>query len=652
MANIIKNKYGDPIIGEFAPNDLVVNIVDGNLFFRSNTQLFQVEARISGSVIGAAPLLATNEGSDNQLITFVDNNEVQNESNLLFDGINFSVGDPYNPPNPVCHISCSGNISASGDIYADEGRFERNVWIGGPQNIGDDSSPRLRLSNPNTGDINIDWEGGQLLFRYDTSTKISFDSAGSITSSAHLSASGDVIGRAITASEGFHALSNTQFEFEIQGGNSANFIHKTANQNIFFLTTTGTGTLNFGTNNNNSEVVIGTGGHITASANISASGDVIAHDVIAKSSTSVIQAIDTTQNYIVELMGGGGPRVNFGDTDGTNDQFMILGAFSNINQIDTQGRDFHLYGTNTTTGFYFDESAGKFGIGTITPDEALEVVGSVYINAENHGFIIDAGDSQRIGLMKYSGHEAYLARTVIQDFGIVRVGGDDINDGGTINFDIYVSGSGNVGIGTTNTKEKLTVAGNISGSTFISGPTNTDEGGQLTMLAPENGTHRWMIDNYQNRCRIFRENSGGGGGSEVLSVTNNDRLGISDSSPSTKLDVNGTVTCTGFNNTSDIKLKTDINNIEAPLKTIQKLKGITFNWKNDIIGTDKSLQGTKHGFIAQEVEKILPSLVFEGKNKSINYIELIPILVESIKEQQQQINELKNKINYDSSSIR
>ena len=200
--------------------------------------------------------------------------------------------------------------------------------------------------------------------------------------------------------------------------------------------------------------------------------------------------------------------------------------------------------------------------------------------------------------------------------------------------------------------KKLIVDGDISGSIFISGPTTTDEGGQLTMLHPIGGTHDWMIDNYQNRCRIFREDAGGGGGSEVLSVTNNDRLGISDSSPSTKLDVNGTVTCTGFNNTSDIKLKTDINNIETPLETIQKLKGITFNWKNDIIETDKSLQGIKHGFIAQEVEKVLPSLVFEDKNKSINYIELIPILVESIKDQQKQINELKSRINYGNNSIR
>ena len=83
---------------------------------------------------------------------------------------------------------------------------------------------------------------------------------------------------------------------------------------------------------------------------------------------------DGTNNYIIELeAASGGPRINFGDHDSNNDAFMVLGAFSSINQIDTQARDFHLYGTNTTTGFYFDESAGKFGIGTTSPQSALHL---------------------------------------------------------------------------------------------------------------------------------------------------------------------------------------------------------------------------------------------------------------------------------------
>ena len=85
--------------------------------------------------------------------------------------------------------------------------------------------------------------------------------------------------------------------------------------------------------------------------------------------------------YTVELDGNhdSGPRINMGtspfNTSVPNDSdlFMSFGAYGSINNLDTKNRDFHLYGTNTTTGFYFDESTGKFGIGITAPTALLHL---------------------------------------------------------------------------------------------------------------------------------------------------------------------------------------------------------------------------------------------------------------------------------------
>jgi len=96
-----------------------------------------------------------------------------------------------------------------------------------------------------------------------------------------------------------------------------------------------------------------------------------------------------------------------------------------------------------------------------------------------------------------------------------------------------------------------------------------------------------------------------------------------------------------FEATSDINLKTNIKRIVSPLEMISNLNGYTFNWKES--GKESA------GIIAQEVEKVLPSAVSEneGGSKSVNYNELIGVLIEAVKEQQVQIDSLKSMIGKD-----
>ena len=195
--------------------------------------------------------------------------------------------------------------------------------------------------------------------------------------------------------------------------------------------------------------------------------------------------------------------------------------------------------------------------------------------------------------------------------------------------------SGSVGIGTTTPNALLEIANPSTEITTLIVGRNS---GNPSIKASSEG-HLIMDGNGEFAALNYYENQ------DVILAYGGGKVGINKTNPSTKLDVNGTITATGTNFSSDINLKTNINNIETPLETISKLKGITFDWKDPIIKTDKTLQGTKHGLIAQEVEKILPNLVHTNKTKSVSYIEIIPILIEAIKEQQNQINDLKNKIN-------
>ena len=90
---------------------------------------------------------------------------------------------------------------------------------------------------------------------------------------------------------------------------------------------------------------------------------------------------------------------------------------------------------------------------------------------------------------------------------------------------------------------------------------------------------------------------------------------------------------------SDEQLKENISTIENPIDKVNALRGVDFNWKDS---------GKKQiGVIAQEVENILPELVEEMLDgyKGVHYGNIVGLLIEAIKEQQKQIDELKEKIN-------
>ena len=95
---------------------------------------------------------------------------------------------------------------------------------------------------------------------------------------------------------------------------------------------------------------------------------------------------------------------------------------------------------------------------------------------------------------------------------------------------------------------------------------------------------------------------------------------------------------------SDYRLKTNLKKIETPLDKIKEINGYTFDWiENSEI---HSYKGKDVGVIAQEVEEILPEVVTTRDNgyKGVKYEKLVPLLIECIKSQNKNIDNLENEV--------
>ena len=141
------------------------------------------------------------------------------------------------------------------------------------------------------------------------------------------------------------------------------------------------------------------------------------------------------------------------------------------------------------------------------------------------------------------------------------------------------------------------------------------------------------------------------------------RVGINKRLPDTALHVNGTISGSLFGpilsstisgslinssgdvvafQSSDKKLKDNVSVILKPIEKVKQISGYEFDWNNK----QDIYQGHDFGVIAQEVEKVMPELVRTNSNgfKGVKYEKIVPLLIESIKEQQKQIDELKKKL--------
>ena len=286
--------------------------------------------------------------------------------------------------------------------------------------------------------------------------------------------------------------------------------------------------------------------------------------------------------------------------------------------------------TGTTPKFFWDASAESLGIGTDSPSDLLNLSSSdprIRLTNTGSGYC----------LVRTGGSDASLILDA--DAGNTGAGSDIIMriDGSE---KMRIDASGNVGIGTSSPSsfygDSYLVVGDGTGT-----PTSTIYGSSTgtSYLLFADGTSG--SDAYRGAVEYNHAGDHLGffsSGSEKARIDSSGNLLVGTTSGSDKVTVNGTVSATNFNTTSDATLKTNVETLTGSLDAVNALRGVSFDWIEN--------GGSEVGFIAQEVEEVLPEVVSTNDQgiKSVKYGNMVAVLVEALKEQQAQIDELKAKL--------
>jgi len=387
----------------------------------------------------------------------------------------------------------------------------------------------------------------------------------------------------------------------------------------------------------------------TTSSGVAVSGDTSGVLQLATNGGTTAVTIDTSQNvgigttspaYRLDVSGQarvssgslasaailtststGGTAINIQNSGTVN---CLLGGYNSItgsgNATDimlSANQGALAFGTNGVTERMRISSAGNVGIGTTSPQSQFHISRSSP-GAYNAAIIENASATGYAQLLYYINGGTNGIATVAYAPGIFFTLGPSSNDTTTpIVFQnnnaterMRIDTSGNVLVGTTtsgvaNGGFQVQIAGNGAGKPAVASSGATAAAGDVT----------WMVYSTTAAQYQFYVNYAGTVFARSTSIT-----GLSDASE-----------------------KENIKDLETGIDTVMALKPRRFDWKN---GSVKNVAG----FIAQEVETVLPDLVEEYKiddenlKKGLKMGDMIPTLVKAIQEQQALITTLQTQV--------
>ena len=287
-----------------------------------------------------------------------------------------------------------------------------------------------------------------------------------------------------------------------------------------------------------------------------------------------------------------------------------------------------------------------------TADFTIDAGGDIVLDTDGTDILLK-DDGTAFGRFKRDSSD-FIIKSETNNKDIVFRGQDG---GATITaMTLDMSEGGNVGIGTTSPNNKLDIRRGSDGIALELHSTvgDADEFVDFKMISG-NGTAGTL-------GTIFRHQRQGAGGGDMIILTNpgltstpletirftsDQKVGIGKDSPSVKLEVDGEISGSTIRasgdviafNSSDERLKDNIVQIENPLEKMESIGGYEFDWNNN----QQIYHGHDIGVIAQEIEKVLPEAVKDRGSgyKGVQYDKIIPLLIESIKELKQKVEDIE-----------
>lgn len=295
-----------------------------------------------------------------------------------------------------------------------------------------------------------------------------------------------------------------------------------------------------------------------------------------------------------------------------------------------------------TTGV-FNTANGSYALASNTTGERNTAFGTMALTNNTSGSANTAVGYQSLLTISAGenntavGHNALTSATIAS-------GNTSIGTASLYNNQI---GNNNTAVGTNTLGENVRGSNNVaSGVRALSKNMNGDNNtaiGYSSLSNNVSGSYNTVLGYSADISADGISNATALGSGAKVSSSNSIQLG---NPYINNVNTSGTMNASGLALNADLRLRQNITPVENGLSTVLQLNPVRYQRKNSLEALNYSR--AENGFIAQEIQKVIPFIVSEGTDKdrllSVDYISIIPILTKAIQEQQAQIQQQADDI--------